>query len=52
MYIFDLQGNLKKQYRGHAAGTHSVSLAPMNRGLYLVKVVSGGSVQTLRAQVK
>ena len=52
VYIFDLQGNLKQQYRGHAAGTHSVSLAPMNRGLYLVKVVSGGSVQTLRAQVK
>ncbi|SHL02507.1 hypothetical protein SAMN05720762_1041, partial [Fibrobacter sp. UWH4] len=40
------------QYRGHSAGTHSVSLAPMNRGLYLVKVVSGGSIQTLRAQVK
>lgn len=52
VYIFDLQGNLKQQYRGHAAGTHSVSLAPMNRGLYLVKVVSGSSVQTLRAQVK
>lgn len=52
VYIFDLQGNLKQQYCGHAAGTHSVSLAPMNRGLYLVKVVSDGSVQTLRAQVK
>lgn len=52
VYIFDLQGNLKQQYRVHAAGTHSVSLVSMNRGLYLVKVVSGGSVQTLRAQVK
>ena len=52
VYIFDLQGNLKQQYRGHSAGTHSVSLVSMNRGLYLVKVVSGGSVQTLRAQVK
>jgi len=52
VYIFDLQGNLKQQYRGHSAGTHSMSLVSMNRGLYLVKVVSGGSVQTLRAQVK
>ena len=52
VYIFDLQGNLKQQYRGHSAGTHSVSFDHMNRGLYLVKVVSGSSVQTLRAQVK
>ena len=52
VYVFDLQGNLKKQYHGHSAGTHNVSLNQMNRGLYLVRVVSGSSVRTLRAQVK
>ena len=52
VYVFDLQGNLKQQYRGHSAGTHNVSLNQMNRGLYLVRVVSGSNVQTLRAQVK
>ena len=52
VYVFDLQGNLKKQYHGHSAGTHNVSLNQMNRGLYLVRVVSGSNVQTLRAQVK
>ena len=51
-YVFDLQGNLKKQYHGQSAGTHSVSLGQLNRGLYLVRVVSSGNVQTLRAQVK
>ena len=52
VYVFDLQGNLKKQYHGHFAGTHNVSLNQMNRGLYLVRVVSGSNVRTLRAQVK
>ena len=52
VYVFDLQGNLKKQYHGHSAGTHNVSLNQMNRGLYLVRVVSGSNVRTLRAQVK
>ena len=52
VYVFDLQGNLKKRYHGQSAGTHSVSLGQLNRGLYLVRVVSNGNVQTLRAQVK
>ena len=52
VYVFDLQGNLKKQYHGHSVGTHNVSLNQMNRGLYLVRVVSGSNVRTLRAQVK
>ena len=52
VYVFDLQGNLKKQYHGCSAGTHNVSLNQMNRGSYLVRVVSGGSVRMLRAQVK
>ena len=52
VYVFDLQGNLKKRYHGQSAGTHSVSLGQLNRGLYLVRVVSSGNVQTLRAQVK
>ena len=52
VYVFDLQGNLKKQYHGQSASTHNVSLNQMNRGLYLVRVISGGNVRTLRAQVK
>ena len=52
VYVFDLQGNLKKQYHGCSAGTHNVSLNQMNRGSYLVRVVSGGSVRMLRSQVK
>ena len=52
VYVFDLQGNLKKRYHGQSAGTHSVSLGQLNQGLYLVRVVSNGNVQTLRAQVK
>ncbi|MBR3851201.1 MAG: T9SS type A sorting domain-containing protein, partial [Fibrobacter sp.] len=52
VYVFDLQGNLKKRYHGQSAGTHSVSLGQLNQGLYLVRVVSSGNVQTLRAQVK
>ena len=50
--VFDLQGNLKKQYHGHSAGTHNVSLNQMGRGTYLVRVVSGSSERTLRVQVK
>ena len=52
VYVFDLQGNLKKQYHGQSASTHNVSLNRMNRGMYLVRVVSGSNVRTLRAQVK
>lgn len=50
--VFDLQGNIKKQYQAYTAGTHYVSLDQMNSGMYLVRVVSGGSVQMLRVQVK
>ena len=50
--VFDLQGNLKKQYHGHSAGTYNVSLDQMGRGTYLVRVVSGSNLRTLRVQVK
>ena len=52
VYVFDLQGNLKKQYHGQSASTHNVSLNRMNRGMYLVRVVSGSNARTVRAQVQ
>ena len=52
VFVFDMQGSLKKQYHGNSAGTHSVSLNQMNRGMYLVRVVSGSDLRTLRVNVK
>ena len=52
VFIFDMQGNLKKVYRGNTAGNHSIPLNKMSRGMYLARVVSGSSVQTLRVNVK
>lgn len=52
VFIFDMQGNLKKVYRGNTAGNHSIPLNKMSRGMYLARVVSGSSVQTHRVNVK
>lgn len=52
VFIFDMQGNLKKVYRGNTAGNHSIPLNKLSRGMYLARVVSGSSVQTLRVNVK
>ena len=52
IFIFDMQGNLKKVYRGNTAGNHSIPLNKMSHGMYLARVVSGSSVQTLRINVK
>ena len=52
VFIFDMQGNLKKVYRGNTAGNHSIPLNKLSRGMYLARVVSGSSVQTLRVNIK
>lgn len=52
IFIFDMQGNLKKEYRGYSNGSHNLSLNQMNRGSYITRVISGNSVQTLRINVK
>ncbi len=52
VFIFDMQGNLKKVYRVSTTGNHSIPLNKMSRGMYLARVISGNSVQTLRINVK
>ena len=50
--VFDVQGNLKMQYRGSTAGNHSISLKQCVPGIYLVRVESSGKVQMLQVHVK
>ena len=50
--VFDVQGNLQKQYRGHTAGDHQVSLQNFNRGVYLVQVKSRGATRMLQVHVR
>lgn len=52
VFVFDVQGNLKKQCRSNVAGNHQVSLKNLNQGTYLVRLVSGSHVQMLRVHVK
>ena len=50
--VFDVQGNLKMQYRGSTAGNHSISLKQCVPGIYLVRVESSGKVRMLQVHVK
>jgi endoglucanase len=50
--VFDVQGNLKRQYRGYTAGEHQVSLQSLNQGIYIVRVESRDSARMLRVHVK
>ncbi len=50
--IFDVQGNLKMQYRGNAATSHLVSLKNLIQGMYLVQVTSGTKTQIHKVVIK
>ncbi|WP_295039414.1 hypothetical protein [uncultured Fibrobacter sp.] len=52
IFIFDMQGYLKKEYRGYSNGSHNLSLNQMNRGSYITRVIPGNCVQTLRINVQ
>ena len=49
---YDMQGYLKKEYRGYSNGSHNLSLNQMNRGSYITRVIPGNCVQTLRINVQ
>lgn len=50
--VFDVQGNLKMQYRGKAARSHLVSLKNLNQGTYLVQITSGIKTQIQQVVIK
>ena len=52
VFVFDVQGNLKKQYRSRLTVNHHISLKDLNQGTYVVRLVSGSHVQMLRVHVK
>ena len=50
--VFDVQGNLKMQYRGKAASSHLVSLKNLSQGTYLVQITSGIKTQIQQIVIK
>lgn len=52
IFVFDVQGNLKKKYQGNTASNHYIPLDNLNQGAYLVKAIVGNSAQTFKIQVK
>ncbi len=50
--VFDMMGNLQQNYLGSSAGDHVVSLAQLKRGNYVVRVVRGSAVKSMRIAVR
>ena len=50
--VFDLTGHLVETFAESVNGTKSISLAHLNRGNYLVRVESRGSVRSAKVTVK
>lgn len=50
--IFDVQGNLKMQYRSKTAKNHLVPLNNLNQGTYLVQITSGIQTQIHQIVIK
>ncbi len=50
--VFDVQGNLKMQYRDKAAKSHLVSLKNLDQGTYLVQITSGIRTQVQQVVIK